>query len=31
VTEMSGEIAGPIRFTAGGDNTGLIAGLMASS
>jgi len=29
VTEMSGEIAGPIRFTAGGDNTGLIAGLMA--
>ena len=29
VTELSGEIAGPIRFTAGGDNTGLIASLMA--
>src|SRR4051812_33214621 len=29
VTDLSGEIAGPIRFTAGGDNTGLIAGLLA--
>jgi DNA-binding transcriptional LysR family regulator len=28
-TEMSREIAGPIRFTAGGDNTGLIANLIA--
>lgn len=29
VTEMSKEIAGPIRFTAGGDNTGLIAHLIS--
>jgi DNA-binding transcriptional LysR family regulator len=29
VTDMSREIAGPIRFTTGGDNTGLIAGLLA--
>jgi DNA-binding transcriptional LysR family regulator len=29
VTDMSQEIAGPIRFTAGGDNTGLIARLIA--
>jgi DNA-binding transcriptional LysR family regulator len=29
VTDLSREIAGPIRFTAGGDNTGLIAGLLA--
>jgi DNA-binding transcriptional LysR family regulator len=29
VTDLSGEIAGPIRFTAGGDNTGLLANLMA--
>jgi DNA-binding transcriptional LysR family regulator len=29
VTDLSHEIAGPIRFTAGGDNTGLIAGLLA--
>src|SRR6185436_524098 len=29
VTDMSREIAGPIRFTAGGDNTGLIASLIA--
>ena len=29
VTDRSHEIAGPIRFTAGGDNTGLIAGLLA--
>jgi DNA-binding transcriptional LysR family regulator len=28
-TEMSQEIAGPIRFTAGGDNTGLIARLVS--
>jgi DNA-binding transcriptional LysR family regulator len=28
VTEMSHEIAGPIRFTTGGDNTGLIANLV---
>jgi DNA-binding transcriptional LysR family regulator len=28
VTDMSKEIAGPIRFTAGGDNTGLIASLI---
>jgi DNA-binding transcriptional LysR family regulator len=28
VTDMSKEIAGPIRFTAGGDNTGMIAGLI---
>jgi DNA-binding transcriptional LysR family regulator len=29
VTDMSQEIAGPIRFTSGGDNTGFIAGLVA--
>lgn len=29
VTDLSHEIAGPIRFTAGGDNTGLIASLLA--
>jgi DNA-binding transcriptional LysR family regulator len=29
VTDMSKEIAGPIRFTAGGDNTGLLAGLIS--
>jgi DNA-binding transcriptional LysR family regulator len=29
VTDMSREIAGPIRFTAGGDNTGLLIGLVA--
>src|SRR6266545_4443268 len=29
VTDLSREIAGPIRFTAGGDNTGLIANLLA--
>jgi len=29
VTDMSKEIAGPIRFTAGGDNTGLIASLIS--
>jgi DNA-binding transcriptional LysR family regulator len=29
VTDLSHEIAGPIRFTAGGDNTGLIANLLA--
>jgi DNA-binding transcriptional LysR family regulator len=29
VTDLSGEIAGPIRFTAGGDNTGLLANLLA--
>jgi len=28
VTDMSREVAGPIRFTAGGDNTGLIANLL---
>jgi DNA-binding transcriptional LysR family regulator len=28
VTDMSQEIAGPIRFTTGGDNTGLIANLI---
>jgi DNA-binding transcriptional LysR family regulator len=28
VTDMSREIAGPIRFTAGGDNTGVLANLM---
>jgi DNA-binding transcriptional LysR family regulator len=28
VTEMSREIAGPIRFTAGGDNTGVLAKLI---
>jgi len=28
VSEMSQEIAGPIRFTAGGDNTGMIANLV---
>jgi DNA-binding transcriptional LysR family regulator len=28
VMDMSQEIAGPIRFTSGGDNTGLIAGLL---
>jgi DNA-binding transcriptional LysR family regulator len=28
VTDMSQEIAGPIRFTAGGDNTGLLAKLI---
>lgn len=28
VADMGQEIAGPIRFTAGGDNTGMIAGLM---
>ena len=29
VIDMSQEVAGPIRFTAGGDNTGLIATLIA--
>jgi DNA-binding transcriptional LysR family regulator len=29
VTDMSQEIAGPIRFTAGGDNTGLLASLIS--
>jgi DNA-binding transcriptional LysR family regulator len=29
VTDMSQEIAGPIRFTAGGDNTGMIASLVS--
>jgi DNA-binding transcriptional LysR family regulator len=29
VTKLSHEIAGPIRFTAGGDNTGLLANLLA--
>jgi DNA-binding transcriptional LysR family regulator len=29
VTDMSQEIAGPIRFTAGNDNTGMIAGLVS--
>jgi DNA-binding transcriptional LysR family regulator len=29
VTDMSQEIAGPIRFTTGGDNTGLIASLIS--
>jgi DNA-binding transcriptional LysR family regulator len=29
VTDLSSEIAGPIRFTAGGDNTGLLANLFA--
>jgi DNA-binding transcriptional LysR family regulator len=29
VTDMSREIAGPIRFTAGGDNTGMLIGLIA--
>ncbi|HEX3904347.1 MAG TPA: LysR family transcriptional regulator [Polyangia bacterium] len=29
VTDMSKEIAGPIRFTAGGDNTGLFASLIS--
>lgn len=29
VTDMSQEIAGPIRFTTGGDNTGLFASLIA--
>jgi DNA-binding transcriptional LysR family regulator len=29
VTDMSHEIAGPIRFTTGGDNTGMIANLIA--
>jgi DNA-binding transcriptional LysR family regulator len=29
VTDMSREVAGPIRFTAGGDNTGLIAKLLS--
>jgi len=29
VVDMSGEIAGPIRFTMGGDNTGLIVSLLA--
>ena len=28
VTDLTGEIAGPIRFTAGGDNTGLLANLL---
>jgi DNA-binding transcriptional LysR family regulator len=28
VTDMSREVAGPIRFTAGGDNTGLIVNLI---
>jgi DNA-binding transcriptional LysR family regulator len=28
-TDMSREIAGPVRFTAGGDNTGLLIGLVA--
>jgi DNA-binding transcriptional LysR family regulator len=29
VTDMSKEVAGPIRFTTGGDNTGLIAALIS--
>jgi DNA-binding transcriptional LysR family regulator len=29
VTDQSGEIAGLIRFTAGGDNTGMLAGMLA--
>jgi DNA-binding transcriptional LysR family regulator len=29
VTDMSREIAGPIRFTTGGDNTGMMASLLA--
>src|SRR5450755_4408858 len=29
VTDLSREIAGPIRFTSGGDNTGLMAALLA--
>ena len=29
VTDLSGEVAGPIRFTTGGDNTGLFANLFA--
>src|SRR5262252_5412165 len=29
VTDLSGEIAGPIRFTAGGNSTGLLANLLA--
>jgi DNA-binding transcriptional LysR family regulator len=29
VSDMSQEIAGPIRFTAGGDNTGMLAGLIS--
>ncbi|HLK91492.1 MAG TPA: LysR substrate-binding domain-containing protein [Polyangia bacterium] len=29
VTDLSGEAVGPIRFTAGGDNTGLLANLLA--
>ncbi|HVV53438.1 MAG TPA: LysR family transcriptional regulator [Polyangia bacterium] len=29
VTDLGGEVAGPIRFTAGGDNSGLLAGLLA--
>src|ERR1700691_3550123 len=29
VTDLSQEIAGPIRFTAGGDNTGLLASLLS--
>ena len=29
VTDLSGEVAGPIRFTTGGDNTGLFASLFA--
>ena len=29
VTDMSREIAGPIRFTTGGDNTGMIANLVS--
>jgi DNA-binding transcriptional LysR family regulator len=29
VTDLSREIAGPIRFTSGGDNTGLLAALLA--
>jgi DNA-binding transcriptional LysR family regulator len=29
VTDLSGEVAGPIRFTTGGDNTGFIANLLA--
>jgi DNA-binding transcriptional LysR family regulator len=28
VTDMSREVAGPIRFTAGGDSTGMLAGLL---
>jgi DNA-binding transcriptional LysR family regulator len=30
VIDMTQEVAGPIRFTAGGDNTGLIANLIAA-